>query len=104
MRFRRHVAWFALLGTLRGQPGEPIVFQDVTGRSQVRFLHRSSATSQKYLIESMPGGVGVLDYDGDGLPDLFFVNGARIDDPMPQGRLPDKSPPAFWNRLYRNNG
>jgi hypothetical protein len=46
----------------------------------------------------------VLDYDGDGLPDIFFVNGARIDDPMPEGKLPEKSSPAFWNRLFRNNG
>lgn len=107
MRIRRQIVWFALLVTLRGQRGAappPIVFEDVTERSQVRFLHRSSATSQKYLIESMGGGVGVLDYDGDGLPDLFFVNGARIDDPMPKGKMPDKFPPAYWNRLFRNNG
>jgi hypothetical protein len=104
---RRQIAWFVLLAALQGQPGgapPPIVFEDVTERSKVRFLHRSSATSQKYLIESMPGGVGVLDYDGDGLPDIFFVNGARIDDPMPEGKLPDKSSPAYWNRLFRNNG
>ena len=107
MNFRRQIAWFALLAAFQGQPGAtppPIAFEDVTQRSKVRFLHRSSATSQKYLIESMSGGVGVLDYDGDGLPDIFFVNGARIDDPMPEGKLPDKSLPAYWNRLFRNNG
>jgi len=107
MGIRRQVAWFALLATLRGQHGAappPIVFEDVTALSQVRFLHRSSTTTQKYLLESMSGGVGVLDYDGDGLLDLFFVNGARIEDPMPPVKMPDKSPAAFWNRLYRNNG
>ena len=107
MGIRRQIAWFALLVALQGQPGgapPPIVLEDVTARSQVRFLHRSSATSQKYLIESMGSGVGVLDYDGDGFLDIFFVNGAQIDDPMPAGKLPDKSPPAFWNRLFRNNG
>jgi hypothetical protein len=82
----------------------PITFADVSERSKIRFLHRSSATSQKYLIEAMSGGTAVFDYDGDGLPDVFFVNGAQLADPMPEGRMPDKTPEAFWNRLYRNNG
>src|SRR6266852_8762760 len=82
----------------------PTTFADVSERSQVRFLHRSSATSQKYLIESMSGGAAVFDYDGDGLLDIFFVNGAQIDDPMPERKQPDKTPEQYWNRLYRNNG
>jgi enediyne biosynthesis protein E4 len=32
---------------------------------------------------------------------VFLTNGAKIDDPMPDGKRPDKSDPAFWNRLYR---
>jgi len=49
------------------------------------------------------GGVALLDYDNDGRLDIFFTNGARIDDPMPDGKLPDKSDPRFWNRLYHQN-
>ncbi len=45
----------------------------------------------------------MLDYDQDGWLDLFFVNGAALQDPMPPGHLPDKSDPRYWNRLYRNN-
>ena len=52
----------------------------------------------------MGGGVAMFDYDNDGRVDLFFVNGAQIQDPMPRGASPDKSDPRFWNRLYRNNG
>ena len=52
----------------------------------------------------MGGGVAMLDYNNDGLLDLFFVNGAALQDPMPKGAKPDKSDPAYWNRLYRNNG
>ena len=48
--------------------------------------------------------VAFLDYDGDGLLDLYFVNGARVNDPMQPGAVPDKSDPRYWNRLYRNTG
>ncbi len=83
----------------------PISFAEVTDRAGVGFLHRSSATTQKYLIESMSGGVAAFDYDGDGKLDLFFVNGAQLTDPMPAaGASPGKSEEQYWNRLYRNNG
>ncbi len=80
------------------------VFRDVTAQSGVDFRCDASPTSQKYLIETMVGGVAMFDYDNDGLLDLYFVNGAALDDPMPPGKQPDKSDPRFWNRLYRNNG
>jgi len=80
------------------------VFRDVTRASGVKFSCNGSPTSQKYLIETMVGGVASFDYDSDGWQDLYFVNGALLQDPMPQGAVPDKSAPRFWNRLYRNNG
>jgi hypothetical protein len=52
----------------------------------------------------MGSGVAMLDYNNDGLLDLFFVNGAALRDPMPPGSKPDKSDPRYWNRLFRNNG
>ena len=52
----------------------------------------------------MTGGVAVFDYNGDGLLDIFFINGAKLKNPMQAGDKPDKSEPRFWNRLYRNNG
>ncbi|PYX42661.1 MAG: RNA-binding protein [Acidobacteria bacterium] len=51
----------------------------------------------------MGGGVALLDYDNDGRLDIFFTNGAKIDDPMPSGKMPDKSDRKFWNRLYHQN-
>ncbi len=78
-------------------------FIDVSSKSGVHFRHQSSRTSQKYLPESMGAGVAMFDYDNDGYQDLFFVNGARLLDPMSSGASPDKSDPRFWDRLYRNN-
>ena len=75
-------------------------FVDVTDAVGLDFRHVSSATSQKYLPETMGGGVALLDADGDGRLDLFFANGARIDDPMPADRKAVKDGPSYWNRLY----
>jgi hypothetical protein len=83
---------------------EAAYFHDISGTSGVNFSLNGSPTSHKYLLETMVGGVAVFDYDGDGRMDLFFVNGARLSDPMPAGQVPDKSEPQYWNRLYRNAG
>jgi len=86
-------------------PSTPPVFEfeDVTAKSGIRFKHEASRTSQKYLPESMGAGVAMFDYDNDGWLDLFFVNGAKLQDPMPRGSSPDKSDARYWNRLYHNN-
>jgi hypothetical protein len=93
-----------LLGVTRAPTTPPgIEFEDVTANSSIRFKHETSRTRQKYLPESMGAGVAMFDYDNDGWLDLFFVNGAKLQDPMPRGSSPDKSDPRYWNRLYHNN-
>ncbi len=49
-------------------------FTDVTAASGVKFHHENGAFGKKYLPETMGSGVAVFDADGDGWPDLFFVN------------------------------
>ena len=88
-------------GALQALAASVVQFVDITRASGIDFEHKSSATSNKYLLETMGGGVALLDYDNDGRLDVFLTNGAKIDDPMPDGKLPDKSDPAFWNRLYQ---
>jgi hypothetical protein len=69
----------------------------VAAASGIAFVLENSPTARKHLIETMPGGIAVLDYDGDGRPDIYFTNGAEIPSL-------EKSAPKYWNRLYRNEG
>ena len=92
------------LGTLvsAGQTSTGRVeFVDTTKTVGLAFTQANSATASKYLVETMGGGVALLDYDNDGRLDVFFTNGAKIADPMPADGRPDKSDPMYWNRLYR---
>src|ERR1044071_857131 len=81
------------------QEASAVTFTDVTDQSGIGFKHAASPTSQKYLLETMGGGVGMLDYDNDGRLDLYFANGAQLADPMLKGAMPDKRDSRFWNRL-----
>jgi hypothetical protein len=92
-----------LLLLIGAAPAPNVQFTDVTQAIGIDFTHENSATSNKYLVETMGGGVALLDYDNDGRLDMFFTNGAKIDDPQPSGTPPDKSERRFWNRLYRQN-
>jgi enediyne biosynthesis protein E4 len=67
------------------------------------FTLQNSPTPQKYLIETMPGGVALLDYNNDGLLDVFLVNGGNVASPMPFPESFNRHNPKYWNRLYRQN-
>lgn len=81
------------------QGKSPVTFTDIS--AGLNFKREPSFTSNKYLIEAMGGGVAMLDYDKDGLLDLFFTNAAQLKDPMNKNDVPDKRDPKFWNRLFR---
>ena len=85
-------------------PDHLFSFEDITEGSGIDFQTVQSPTIQKYLIETMVGGLALLDYDNDGRLDIYLVNGASLRDPMPADMRPDKSGPEYWNRLYRNEG
>jgi hypothetical protein len=78
------------------------VFEVILPRG-LDFTLQNSPTDQKYLIETMPGGVALLDYNNDGLLDVFFVNGGRVTSPMQTPENFDRHDPRYWNRLYRQN-
>jgi hypothetical protein len=51
---------------------------DITGSTGIHFEHLSSP-EQKYIVESMSGGVALIDYDRDGWPDIYFTNAQTVD-------------------------
>jgi len=71
-------------------------YVDVAGSAGISFQHDNAASPEKYLIETMGSGCGWIDYDQNGLLDLYLVNGAS--------RRPNTSKHALRSALYRNNG
>ena len=73
-----------------------IQFVDVTQEAGIHSKHVDGRSGQKYFMETLGSGAAFFDYDADGAPDLYFVNGA----PLP-GYVSQEIP---TNCLYRNNG
>ena len=76
---------------------------DVKHPHGLDFKHVNSPTPQKYLIETMGGGVALFDYNNDGLLDIFLVNSGQLANPMRTPETFDRNEPRNWNRLYRQN-
>src|SRR5207237_1553830 len=72
------------------------IFTDITAQAGITWQQFSGESPDRFLIETMGGGVAFLDFDSDGLQDIFFVNGGET----PHG----KSPVPVRNALYHNDG
>jgi hypothetical protein len=75
-------------------PASPVTFRDVTQQAGIHFVHNSGAFGKKFLPETLGPGVAFIDYDNDGWPDIFVVNG--MDWP---GHVQKHTTP----KLYHNN-
>jgi hypothetical protein len=97
------------LGTLAGALGAasfhsrsfmpkegPIRLENTAPSCGIDFILRNGASGRKYQVETVIGGLGVIDFDNDGWPDLYCVNGASLPSL-------EKKESQFFNRLYRNN-
>jgi enediyne biosynthesis protein E4 len=70
-------------------------YEDVAAKAGLAAANVSGANQHKqYIIETTGNGVAIFDYDNDGLPDILFVNGDRL---QPEGAAPTPL-------LYRNLG
>jgi hypothetical protein len=75
---------------------EGIRLVEIQDRIGLSFLHRHGGTGQKYMVETLGSGGGVIDYDGDGLEDLYLVQGGVLPGYRPESPL--------RNALFRNQG
>lgn len=90
---------FSSQGKAAGDPKgpTPIRFKNVARAAGIDFVLDNYMSEEKHMIETMPGGVASLDYNNDGLLDIYFTNGSVTPSMKKEG-------PRFYNRLYRNEG
>jgi hypothetical protein len=55
-----------------------IKFEDIAQKAGVHFVTENCPTPEKHPPEDMPAGIALFDYDGDGLFDMYLVNGAEM--------------------------
>src|SRR6266403_27874 len=87
-----HIAGAQTSQAPKSQP--TVTFRDITAQSGIHFVHNNAAFGKKYLPETMGPGVAFIDYDNDGWPDIFLVNGTNW-----PGQPSKHSTP----KLYHNN-
>ena len=93
---------FGALGLgLSGLLAAELRFEDRSTAAGIEFRHHANPTPEKHLIETMGGGVALLDYDNDGFLDIFFVNGGALV-VQGDGVIVDRAGPELHDRLYRS--
>lgn len=117
------VGWLVIVGTglwgmgCRGHSGQqalslaqealPVVFTDATQEAGIHFLHNNGANGEKWLPETMGSGCVFFDFNNDGWPDLYLVNGRDwTEEELRRGGTKRRVPPKgrTTGKLFRNRG
>ncbi len=98
-RLLRKITYLAILvsgSAAQSQQARLADFEDVAQKAGITISNVfGGVDSKKYIIETTGTGVAIFDYDNDGWPDIFIVNGTRLEG-FSTGQAPT-------NHLYRNN-
>jgi enediyne biosynthesis protein E4 len=74
-----------------------VVFKDVTKEAGLSgWVHKMGVPQKQFIVETNGSGLCIIDYNNDGWPDIYLVNGATFDS------LDGKEPPPHA-ALFRNN-
>jgi hypothetical protein len=103
MRFLLCLALWAVVGypaslqtSSHEKPPSPAYFEDIAEKAGlIHSVVFGEERIKKYILETTGTGVAIFDYDNDGWPDIFIVNGSKL------GGFPKGSEPT--NHLYHNN-
>src|SRR3954468_23597537 len=59
--------------------GAPVIFTDATQKARFGSFHQTSGSAEKkYILETTGSGLAIIDYDNDGWPDVYFLNGSTL--------------------------
>jgi hypothetical protein len=84
------------VGAAGQTPGKVLMFEESAAAMGVDFKHETGAAGELVMQETMGSGLSLLDFDGDGLLDIYFLNSS----PMPGW----KGEGVPTNALFRNQG
>ncbi len=78
-----------------------LAFREVSADWGLVFRHHHGGSGERYMVETVVGGVVLFDYDGDGDPDVFFVDGGALPGYRAESAGEGGAPRS---RLFRNEG
>jgi enediyne biosynthesis protein E4 len=87
------------------QPAKPIAyFTDVAKKAGLTMMNTfGGVATKKYIIETTGTGVAIFDADNDGWPDVFIVNGTKLEEKISAVKTGKGAAAAPSNHLYHNN-